>query len=173
MRANESLHLRRLLRVVEHGASLLETTTDSNNSSKNNNGGAGIGAAEGRREGPTSTDAIQRGGENTPPVPSPTAAPATAAAAAASNSVGGGSSGGTGVASLERAQAVSPSLPLNEKGVSTKVEEPPSKGMIVAMKLARVFGGVSVLPPSKGGIVAKVSPGGLGRRQVGRWMHPR
>ncbi|CAN0205849.1 unnamed protein product [Ectocarpus sp. 4 AP-2014] len=153
-RGNESLHLRRLLRVVEHGASLLDHTNDVD--------AAATPAVA------ASTAALAGEGE----------APAAAAAAAA-GPVAGGNAGAVSAAQqqLQGAAAVlqgdgdgrdgsssSSRATTGGSGGVVVAAAAPVGGVVAAIKLGRIFGGAAVVPPPEGIRTSSGGGGGVGSR---------
>ncbi|CAN0464879.1 unnamed protein product, partial [Ectocarpus sp. 12 AP-2014] len=150
-RGNESLHLRRLLRVVEHGASLLDHNNDVD--------AAGVAA---------STAALASEGE----------APAAAAAAAAGPVAGAVSAAQQqlrGAAAVlpgdgDGRDASSSSSPVTAGGGGGVVVAAAALvgGVVAAVKLGRILGGAAVVPPPEG--IRTLSGGGGGGGSRGQKM---
>lgn len=148
LRANETLHLRRLLRVVEHGTALLDD--------EQRRTCASAVAAANPSTGQTVQVHSQAGEAAQPPPPAPTAAPAAANTHALPTGV---SRGGRGVAGADgdvKAEGGKLSASVVEDGGGTFAGDDasdvlePAGGAVVAVKLARVIGGAAVVPPAEG-----------------------
>lgn len=136
LRANETLHLRRLLRVVEHGTTLL-------GDEKRRTYAITLAAAN-PSTGQTVRVHSQAGETAQTPPPAPSAAAnSTYALPTGVSRVGGDVAGANGSG-------------VGEDGGGTFAGDGPSDvlvpagGEVVAIKLARVIGGAAVVPPAEG-----------------------
>ncbi|CAM9192647.1 unnamed protein product [Ascophyllum nodosum] len=189
LRANETLHLRRLLRVVEHGVALLD------------NGGRDASAAAANRGGPTSSST----GATQPRATASAALEAATAALASAGGMGAGGRGGafpTATAALLMGDDLSSASESSGDGgwmegggglggsddsgalgvlaaaaaaaaAADQAVPLPAGGMVAAIKLARVIGGAAVVPPREGIKKPPVAGGGGGggrQKQGIQWI---
>lgn len=143
-----SLHLRRLLRVVEHGTSLLNKDGGGVNGTKSGDGTSDPRTGTTIAEVTASPAAVPAGAAEAMPVSPPVAGGGGHASPIPSLAPYGGERSGGG--DVVTGAVKSSQGDRGAENAMVEASTSPDGGLVAAIKLARILGGAAVMPPTEG-----------------------